>query len=322
MKELILKITAPPKGVHLPGSTVTGTVTCVTDKPKNYKQILVKLEGKVNVHFTEHDRETTTTTTTNDKETVQEQDTNNRQFTAQEKLVSFSSVLWDRKTNGGWREHPSGTNKYNFSFDLPVANIPASYKGQYGEIEYIAEARVIKGTVLKKDKVTETTITVGSIIKIDKPELIRPMSKEVRKTLCCLCCASGPIVMTARIPHTGYCIGYDTIPIEVSVENGSSRVIQQVTLILQQEIHYRAEGRVRYEIKKITNEASQPIEEHTTSTVQFNPITVQSDIPTTLQYNALLSIKYSVIVMAEISLSLGSVICFPIVLGNVPLERH
>ena len=64
-----------------------------------------------------------------------------------------------------------------------------------------------------------------------------PVSMEVQKTLCCWCCASGPIVMNEQIPRTGFCIKNDSVPIEVSVENGSSREIRQVIASIHKQVY-------------------------------------------------------------------------------------
>ena len=64
-----------------------------------------------------------------------------------------------------------------------------------------------------------------------------PVSMEVQKTLCCWFCASGPIVMNERIPRTGFCIKNDSVPIEVSVENGSSREIRQVIASIHKQVY-------------------------------------------------------------------------------------
>ena len=83
---------------------------------------------------------------------------------------------------------------------------------------------------------TCTSITVANEVPISHPSLQQSRSKEVRKTPCCLCCASSPIVITATVPHTGYCVGCDSIPIEVTVENeirSSCTVRQLVAAIVK-----------------------------------------------------------------------------------------
>ena len=73
------------------------------------------------------------------------------------------------------------------------------------------------------------------------PGVLEPKLLQVQKTLCCLCCASGPISITARISRSGFCIGVgDSIPLEMDVENGSNRQIRQLQAILIRQVTYIA----------------------------------------------------------------------------------
>ena len=82
----------------------------------------------------------------------------------------------------------------------------------------------------------------------------------MEKTLCCLCCASGPISLTARVPRTGFCVDRDVIPFEVDIENGSNRQIRQLVAQLQKQVVYIADGHRQHSVTTVADVASDPIE--------------------------------------------------------------
>ena len=305
MSEFTVDLVVPPQGVYFPGMLVTGAVVCTTQESKDYKQIVIQLVGRANVHWSE------SSGSGNNRRT--------HHYRSNEEYVSCVAVLWDKASNAQGGKFPVGSYRFNFNLQLPGHNIPASYTGTVGSITYTLEARIAK-SFLKQDKKAITQLNVANVIGINHPELIRPMSKEVRKTLCCLCCASGPIVMTARIPHTGYCIGYDTIPIEVSVENGSSRVIQNVQVALVKRVLYTAQGRHRYDNVTIFTVNTRSVAAHETAVIQSEPLVLPTNIPPSLNNCGILSVSYYVIVKGVVSWSIYPTIEFPVVIGNVPLE--
>ena len=305
MTEFRVDLTNPPQGVYFPGMMVTGAVVCTTNEPKDYKQIIVKLVGMARVHWSES--------------SGSGNNTRHHSYTSYEEYLSCAVVLWDKATNAQGGNFPTGSYRFNFSLQLAGPNLPASYTGTVGAITYTLEARIAK-SALKLDKKATAQLNVGSVIKVDHPELAQPLSKEVRKTLCCLCCASGPIVMTARIPRTGFCIGHDSIPIEISVENGSSRVIQNVQVALIKSVVYTAQGRHRYDKIAVVRIDTRSVAPHETAVIQSEPLVIPANIPPTLRNCHILTVNYYVMVTGAISWSIYPSIEFPVVIGNVPLQ--
>ena len=60
-----------------------------------------------------------------------------------------------------------------------------------------------------------------------------PCQSQDEKTVCCLCCASGPIKASAQIDKGGYVPG-ETIWVSGFVENNSSREICDINAKLIQ----------------------------------------------------------------------------------------
>ena len=301
MKDFKLVLNDPPRKVYFPGMIVTGTVFAVNNKPKNYKAINVKIVGFAHVHWNESSGRTTVT------------------YSSHEDYITTFVNVWDRDTSAGGGKFPVGSYQFPFSLPLIGNNMPASYESLFGQIKYTIEARVIKDSLLKRDIVCESTIKVENKVKINRPNLLRPRSMEMRKTLCCLCCVSGPIVITTRLPRRGYCVGQDSIPMEISVENGSSRRVRQIVVSIHKLVRYIAQRHSCYDRRTLaTITSSEPIHAHNTIIWQPSPLAIP-DTPATLTNCGILQVTYYLQIKATISWAINPSIKIPIFLGNVPL---
>ena len=305
-KEFRIELTnEPPHGVYFPGMAVTGTVICTTDGPKDLDQILVTLRGRARVSFGEG--------------------RNSPTYHATEDYVSCSAVLWDKTENGQGERFPVGNHRFDFSFQLKGdncgTNMPYSFTGSTGSISYTLDATIAKKVIqLNFDKKAVATLNVGNLVKIDRPQLLSPLAMEVHKTLCCLFCASGPIVITARIPRTGFCIGHDSIPVEITVENGSSRQIQHLQIALTRKVNFLAQGRQRNDRKTIQTVTTRAVSPNETALLRPDPLVIPSDTIATQNSSSILTINYFVVVKASLFFAISPCIDLPIVVGNAPLE--
>ena len=76
-------------------------------------------------------------------------------------------------------------------------------------------------------------ITIINNIDVNTPRLLRRVLSSNEKTVCCLCCASGPISLTVSTDRSGYCSG-ESIRINVDAENHSNRRIVEIRASLKQ----------------------------------------------------------------------------------------
>ena len=304
MKDFTLQLNNPPSGVYFTGGTVSGTVTAVNDEPKDYKAIQVRIVGAANVHWSEERG------TGDDRHTVH--------YSSHETYIDTFVNVWDRNAVAGGK-FPPGTFHFPFTLQLGSGNLPPSFNGTVGHIKYMIEARVMKDGIFKRDTRCEAYINVASIVPINNPNLLQPKAGQVSKTLCCLCCASGPINITATVPRTGFCIQKDGIPVEVSVENGSSRDIRQIVACIHQVGHYTAQGHHRYSNVIVNRVASEPVRGHNSTVWRPPPIAVPNTTPTLLNCG-IIQVNYILRVSASISGAINPGIDIPIVLGNVPLQ--
>jgi hypothetical protein len=64
------------------------------------------------------------------------------------------------------------------------------------------------------------------------------------KTLCCLCCASGTISATFKVPRSGFVSG-EQIPFSADIINKSGREIANTTVKIKQRVTYHARGKAK-----------------------------------------------------------------------------
>ena len=300
MKDFRLQLNPPPNGVYFPGMTVSGRAILVTDKLKDYKSIEVRIVGDANVRWTEQHGQSTVA------------------FLSHETyLITFVRV-WDKETCGG-SSFPVGSHSFSFSLQLVGNNLPPSHEGRFGRIRYTLTSNIAKSGLLKRNKTCEAVLTIGSVVDINTPSLLQPRSMEVQKTICCLCCASGPIVITARIPRSGYWTVTDAIPLEVIIENGSNRNIRNVAARLRKVVQYTARGKYRYDFVKLASIVSDRITAHGSLTWCPTPIIVPNTAPTMTNCE-IIKVNYCLDIIASVPWAKNPSISFPITIGNIPLQ--
>ena len=242
MKDLrITVVQERPDQPFYSGSSVAGALLIGVDEPKSYKYISIQFLGRAYVHWKE----------SNGQNTVQ--------YTSSEVYIDARQTLWTADQSPDGRLAP-GQYSFPFRFDIP-SSAPSSFEGTVGSIRYELHGRIGTGH-LKFDHKLAVRVPVQQVVRISEPRLLQPARLEVQKIVGCLFCTSAPIVLTVTVPKTGYCIG-ETLPVHVSIENGSSKQIT-MTATLCQRVVYTARGRHRQSKKALVRIRSDEIAPHIT----------------------------------------------------------
>ncbi|CAH1247563.1 ARRDC3 [Branchiostoma lanceolatum] len=249
--------------VFMPGQWITGQVTVDLKDEMKMRGIRLKFQGKGHVWWTEshtvgHGNESHTESTS--------YSANEAYFNQEVTLFGKASgqsgddptlmVLVTISTHSSTSSHTLRTNVqssgqssdsptlgaghhvYPFQYQLPVQGLPTSFEGAHGYIRYS-----IKGTIDKPwkfDHTTKRAFTVLEMVDLNQePNALAPLMGQQSKTLCCLCCASGPIELQVQADRSAYCPG-EPIIIRGSLENNSSSKITKVTAKLKQDVVYHA----------------------------------------------------------------------------------
>ena len=281
------------------GSNLSGTLHITIDEPKNYKYVTVQFVGRADVHWTEsHSTEST------------------RHYNSTEVNVDLTQTLWSPAQSPDGRL-PSGQRAFPFRFTIP-RTAPSSFRGSVGLIEYTSLGRIGTG-LFKFDHRIVAKIPVQQLVAVTDPHLQQPVRQELRKTLCCLCCASGPIVLTIALPKIGYCIR-ETFPLHVSIENGSSRRVY-VNATISQKILYTAQGRHRHENNCLIRVTSDEIRPHITR--DWDP-TIEIPATEIIHENScfIIKIRYFIVIAVNIPGALNLSTQIPLTLGNIHPQQQ
>ena len=306
VEEFQLFITHPPQGVFV--SDVTGHVLVVTEEAnQSYKSIQVILRGYADALWSE------TRGSGDNRRTVN--------YHSHDNFIYQTVILWSRE-NAPNHELSPGSYQFPFALTLQPSGrpLPPSFEGNVGHIRYEVEATIVQASALKPNKRITARVAVAPVVDPNTVSNVRlPKVLQVEKTLCCLCCASGPISLTARVPRTGFCIIQDAIPFEVDIENGSNRRIRQLVAQLQKKVVYTAQGAQTYSIRTVAGVASDPIEPGNSRSWQPPPLPVPATEPA-IASCSIIQVNYYLKITAAISGAINPHVDFALFLGNVPLS--
>lgn len=226
--------------------------------------------------------------------------------------------------NVGEIEILPGIHTYNFSCALPHL-IPTSFEGRIGQIRYTISVSLERPWKFNNTFKVAFTVLKPYDLNYDSPVLRMPSQMETQKSFCCWPCSSGPLVITASIPQTGYVPG-QTVKISVDVRNLSSIRIEEIRFILLKIVHYISQ-RPRIKIKE---EIVDVAEVRNTKGVNKNEsidieqqLVIPSVPPTNVLFCRVIKIQYELLVKATVrGMHHDPYIRLPITIGTVPLLEN
>ncbi|XP_046337176.2 arrestin domain-containing protein 2-like isoform X1 [Haliotis rufescens] len=203
------------QGVYYAGQVMQGNVTVELIDTMKMRGIHLQFEGSAYVHWTE--RHTTGSGDNRHTETYH--------YSAEEQYFHQDILLAGRwKQQSGENIHlPVGRHTFPFAFQLPP-QLPSSFEGEYGYVRYTAKGIIDKPWKFNHE--TKRMFTVICILDLNQDQNVRiPAQCAKSKTLCCWCCASGPISANFSIDRQGYVPG-EAIILKAEIDNQSNRRIK------------------------------------------------------------------------------------------------
>ncbi|XP_041373505.1 arrestin domain-containing protein 3-like [Gigantopelta aegis] len=243
-------VLANPQAVYLAGQVVQGHVTVELNEEMKMRGIRLKFKGHARVHWSE----------THSTGSGKNRRTHTKHYSASEDYFDSEILLFGRwpKQEGQDFLHPVGRHSYPFAFQLPP-NLPSSFEGAHGFVRYHFDGVIDKPW--KFDHKTKAAFTVISHLDLNQdPSALQPLQGQNSKTLCCLCCASGPISAVFRLDRRGYVPG-EAISINAEVDNKSNRQMDSsfVSLNLVTIFHATTKSRtVSRQVAKISHGLIEP----------------------------------------------------------------
>ncbi|XP_041454419.1 arrestin domain-containing protein 3-like [Lytechinus variegatus] len=215
--------------VFKPGDVVQGEARIVVSEEKgDIRGIQFKCVGKAYTNWTESegtgDYERTVTYTTN------------HEFFKQE--ITLRGAGKDNKT-ANRITLTAGEHRFPFQFQIPNINLPPPFEGTWGYVRYYVKINIDRPW--KFDHHTQRLFSIFTVKDLNyEYNVLVPPSHQVEKTVCCLCCASGPIILKGMVDKRGYVPG-EYIFVSLDLHNNSSRRIIDITAKLQQRGHFSAQ---------------------------------------------------------------------------------
>ncbi|VDI06184.1 Hypothetical predicted protein [Mytilus galloprovincialis] len=292
--------------IFYPGQPVHGQVYVDLNADMKMREVRLKFEGYGNVHWSEQ----------HSSGSGKNRHTRTVHYRARENYFDITVALYGQSLGHG-EKLPSGQHNFPFQFILPPT-LPSSFEHQYGQVRYMLKATIDKPW--KFDHHTKLPFTVVSLLDLNAiPEAPRPMQNQVAKTLCCLCCESGPITGVLRVDKTGYVPG-EAIYLQGEIQNLSDTECSvEVRLNLNMLFHATSKTRsVPQEVTKLVLDRSNPGE---TQSLSGKRIVIPPVAPSFLAGCSIIDIRYHLeLHVNPSSVSKRLIVPVDIIIGSIPLR--
>lgn len=308
--DLQLRLTRPSQQPYTVHTDIEGDVGISIDAPQgHYKKIIISLVGKAEVYFFHQAGE------------------NIRHFQQSDSFLQLHQVLWERDATSS-NVLPKGAHSFPFRFTLEdycsttSTGIPSSIEGKDGRVRYMMEAKLVRGLDSEIEAaVTQVRIPVVNVVGINRPDLLAPRSVQKDLTITGLLCVSGgTISITATVSRSGYCVGSDSIPVSVEIDNSTSRSLSALSVELVRRDICRANGQPSLILTILGSQVNTHLPG---AGISFSwnapPITVP-ETDTTLTNCGIIQIHYYIRVSFKTKYSTPQELVIPVILGNVPFE--
>uniref|UniRef100_A0A4W6GB07 Arrestin C-terminal-like domain-containing protein n=1 Tax=Lates calcarifer TaxID=8187 RepID=A0A4W6GB07_LATCA len=281
------------------GDYISGQVTLELAKECKVDSLCVKLKGKAEVQWTEH----------NGKNIVvyhnKEKFFNIKQFVIQDVMPHYVTLLFCFSGNN---TVGPGCHVYPFTFQIPDQDLPSSFIDSKGKILYTLEANLSRSMRLDCKAKAEFTVVHKANLKSD-PLLMTPQHSFTDKKMKLF--TSGTVGMDVNIERTGFHQG-EGIKVVASIQNKSSRDIKP-KYCLYRKYSYFAKGKRKVETKDILKEVGEVIPPSADQTVT-RIITIPPTTCASILNCNIIKAEYRLRVYLDVKYALDPEIKFPIVI--------
>ncbi|XP_030833213.1 arrestin domain-containing protein 3 [Strongylocentrotus purpuratus] len=220
----------------------------------------------------------------------------------------------------------TGDHRFPFEFQLPSRVLPCSFEGTLGYSRFFARAVIDRPW--KFDHVTKRAFTISGVsVDLNKiPSGMSPVYAEDEKIVCCMCCATGPISVSAHTDKKCYVPG-EVVYISANLENKSRRSVCTLEAELIQSVNYgaRREGvgapgfrTTSHVVKSISSEGCGS---YSRATWVQKPLVIPPVPASGLEGCSFIDIKYYIKFTADVATTPFDVdLMLEITVGTEPLE--
>ncbi|CAL9708212.1 unnamed protein product [Knipowitschia caucasica] len=277
-------------GTFSEGDTITGKVTLELEKETKIESLFVKAKGDVSVHWSERHGDKT------------------RNYDAHRRLFKQKHFLISQEANDV--RLPAGIHIFNFSLQIPLGNMPSSFRGNYGKAVYKLEVKLSRSWRMDSTDEKELCFVSKSFPGFNQMNF--PQTGSTNKNVGVF--SKGTVQMDVTVDKRGYVPG-DTVFINAKINNSSSKdVIPKFSLI--QDVVYRASGNTKFEKNVIHKDAHECIKPQNHKELRCS-LKIPSNTPMSILDCDILSVEYRIKGYLDISFSSDPSVVFPVVICSV-----
>ncbi|XP_068594529.1 arrestin domain-containing protein 3-like [Brachionichthys hirsutus] len=293
------------KNAFTNGDFVSGRVTLEVAKDCQMETLSIKFKGKAEVRWSERHGQTTVVYHSKDKyfsikhyfvRSKEHEGRGSDILLTQENGETYSSVV------------APGCHVYPFTFQFPVRSIPSSFKGAYGKIVYMLDAKL--GRSLRVDQKDSTKINF-----VAKPdlrgdfEIMKPKHMSMEKKMKVF--TSGSVAMDVNLEKAAFYQG-EGLKVMTSIQNNSSREIKAKYTVYSKHSFF-AKGKRRLNTKDLLKEVGDSIAP--SSKENFTRvIPIPHDAEPSIANCRIMKVEYRLRVYLDVKYASDPEIKFPIVI--------
>lgn len=205
------------------GTIVRGKAVCYFRSNKDVRKVRIRLKGKEYTQWT--GTETYYDSVERKHKTRHVEYYGSRDFLLRDNMVHGEGTM------------SAGEHVFPFEFPLPE-DIPSTFQHGYGSIRFTVKVTVDRPW--KTDYESEREITVISPIRLQKisSSFLQPAEYSDEKTVCCFCCASGPVQVDVSLEKRAFVVG-DRAGVRVYCMNMSNTNVDSVTAEIKMNMRFK-----------------------------------------------------------------------------------
>lgn len=275
------------------GDTIKGTLTFTLTEPTKLKCLFVKAKGDANVHWSEG---------TGDKR---------RSHTAHRRFFKTKEYLIVENAEGTCL--PQGDHRYEFQLQIPNGNMPPSFKGFYGKICYVLEAKMTRSWHSASKAQEGLQFVSRSFLLTDQT----PQAGSVNKELGVF--SKGQLHMSATV-NKKVCSPGDTLTVTAKITNHTSKKMR-VKFSVEQKIVYRANASAKIEHRTLCKVVGDPIAPDFEGIVT-SPVTIPTDTIYNIHNCEIINVEHYIKTYLDISFAIDPEVVFPLIIVPAALAAQ
>ncbi|XP_048843095.1 tyrosine-protein phosphatase non-receptor type 23-like isoform X6 [Brienomyrus brachyistius] len=270
------------------GDVVSGRVLLVLSKETKIEGLRVKMKGKAEVRWSEKHGDKT------------------RYYSSKEEYFKLEQLVTGQE-KGNDVVLAAGSHVFPFTFQIPQGNMPSSFKGAHGKVEYKLEAKLSRSWRLPSNAASEFTF-------VSKPEmgvahLMSPQHGTVTKKMNLF--TSGNAAINVNMERTAYWPG-EELRVTVDIQNSSSRNLAP-KLAVDQILSFSAEGRAKVCTHRVLKHVGEPIPANMPQTLIL-VLKLPPNLPASIPNCRIIRVEYFLKVYLDVPLASDPEVKLPLVI--------